>query len=83
MGILEDAHKASFCNGLHITHPQKCGCYYCMKVFDSSEIWEWVEDKNGPTAICPYCGIDTVLHEDAGYPLTKEFLEEMYKRWFP
>ena len=34
------------------------------------------------TAVCPYCGIDAVIGESSGYPITAEFLKRMRKRWF-
>lgn len=34
------------------------------------------------TALCPYCGIDAVIGESAGYPLTEEFLKKMRDYWF-
>lgn len=48
-----------------------CGCYYCAKVFDVSEITEWVDDSPR-TAICPYCGIDSVIDSEVVTPLTPE-----------
>ena len=44
-------------------------------------ITEWVEDDNG-TALCPHCGIDSVIGESAGYPLAREFLKKMNRCWF-
>ncbi len=63
-----------------------CGCFYCRKIFTPSEIKEWVMadnpiDRRG-TAICPYCGVDAVLGESSGFPITRDFLSEMRKRWF-
>ncbi|MBQ8858695.1 MAG: cytoplasmic protein [Clostridia bacterium] len=58
-----------------------CGCFYCLKIFSPSEIEEWIQDEK-ETAICPYCGIDSIIGESSGYPITKEFLEEMQKYWF-
>lgn len=58
-----------------------CGCFYCIKIFDPQKITAWVPDISG-TAICPYCGIDSVIGESSGYPITEEFLEAMNKRWF-
>jgi len=58
-----------------------CGCFYCLTIFDPCEIEEWIEDKKG-TALCPYCGIDSVIGESSGYPITKEFLAEMQGYWF-
>lgn len=59
-----------------------CGCFYCCKVFNPNEIKDWIKDKNGDTAICPYCGIDSIIGESSGYPITKEFLKKMYDYWF-
>ena len=55
-----------------------CGCFSCGRVFSTSEIHEWsCEEKNGEgvTAICPYCGIDAVISESEGLPLTHDFLQ--------
>lgn len=46
-----------------------------------SEITEWIEDEGG-TALCPYCGIESVIGENSGYPLTRDFLAEMHQYWF-
>jgi len=62
-----------------------CGCFYCLRIFDPAEIEEWLIDANpidrGGTAICPHCGIDSVIGESAGYPLTVEFLRKMKDYW--
>jgi hypothetical protein len=52
-----------------------------LQIFAPSEIVEWIPDSKG-TAICPYCGIDSVIGESSGYPITKGFLEEMNRYWF-
>ena len=76
------AHKTSFENELLVNKSTKCGCFYCGKIFEASEVIEWVIDRNGDTALCPYCMIDSVLPDSAGYPLTEEFLVRMHKYWF-
>lgn len=63
-----------------------CGCFYCLRIFNPSEIEEWIIDdnpidKNG-TAICPHCGIDSVIGESSGFPITTDFLRGMRKYWF-
>lgn len=75
------AHSFSINNKGMLSRDKRCGCFYCLRVFDPSEIVEWVEDESG-TALCPYCGIDAVIGESSGYPLTREFLEEMNRHWF-
>ncbi len=60
---------------------EKCGCFYCLAIFNPNEIKEWVEDKS-ETALCPYCGIDAVMGESSGFAITKDFLKEMKEYWF-
>ena len=56
----------------------KCGCFYCERVFHPKEICSWIEDRSGLTAVCPYCGIDSVIGESAGFPLTKAALKRLH-----
>lgn len=80
-----EAHAYCRDNKSQLLKDSKCGCFYCGEVYAPVEIWDWViplsgEEKN--TARCPRCGIDSVIGESAGYPLTKEFLKEMCIYWF-
>lgn len=59
----------------------KCGCYYCGEVFDVNDIKEWVDDAPR-TAICPYCGIDSVIHEGAVTPFTRSVLACLSREMF-
>ncbi|MDO4562919.1 MAG: cytoplasmic protein [Clostridia bacterium] len=65
---------------------EKCGCFCCGKICDSKGITEYLTGDNdcdrGGTALCPYCGIDSVIGESSGYPITEEFLAAMKKKWF-
>lgn len=70
-----EAHKYSDNHKKQLRKDKKCGCFYCLTIFSPMEIKEWVEDISG-TAICPYCGIDSVIGESSGYPITKEFLKK-------
>ena len=82
---LTNAHKHSAANKEAILLSEYCGCFYCFQVFPPDEIINWAEDENGngDTAICSYCGIDSVLGSSSGLPVTRAvFLEEMNKRWF-
>lgn len=80
--LLHAAHKISYANKTRLSGSQKCGCFYCLRFFSSEDIVDWSVDKPDWTAICPYCGIDSVIGENDGYPLTEDFLEEMFEEWF-
>ena len=57
-----------------------CGCFYCRQTFSPAEISDWVDDDQ--TALCPKCGIDSVIGSAAGFQVTKDFLDEMHRYWF-
>lgn len=58
-----------------------CGCFYCLRIFPPNKIVEWIDDPD-ETAMCPFCGIDSVIGDKSGYPLTEKFLSRMYRYWF-
>ena len=64
-----------------IESSHKCGCFFCSKIFDSSEISKYRQAKNGENAIYPYCGVDSVF-PDSKVDITPELLKYMYKIWF-
>lgn len=92
---LIQAHRFCRNNRDMLKSDKVCGCFYCVSIFSPSEINRWIPEKRpavtgkydkwiyeGYTAFCPYCGIDSVIGESSGYPITKNFLERMQKRWF-
>ena len=79
---LIEAHKYSASNREVQEKSVLCGCFYCLKRFPPTEIKDWIWDKGGETALCPFCGIDSVLGDSSGYPITEEFLSRMKEYWF-
>jgi hypothetical protein len=80
--FLTKAHNKSSSHKAEILASNLCGCFYCEQTFLPIEITEWIDEPNGgETAICPKCGIDSVLSSEL--PITdKSFLEEMNRYWF-
>jgi hypothetical protein len=77
---LDDLHKQSIRHRAQVKASAECGCFYCLEIFQPATIDEWTDD--GETALCPKCGIDSVLPSGiAGYPITRALLEQMYARW--
>lgn len=79
---MRDAHKYCTGNMDMLEKDSICGCFYCLKIFSSRDITEYINDKTGKTAKCPHCGVDSVIGEGSGYPITTEFLEKMHGYWF-
>lgn len=68
-----------------LARSETAGCFRCKKMFDPSEVEEWTDtDSNGvgQTALCPKCGMDSVLGSASGFPINAEFLAAMENRWF-
>jgi hypothetical protein len=78
-GHISAQHWSSY-NRLTFGKSELCGCFYCLEVFPSSEITDWTD--NGDTALCPNCGIDSVIGSGSGYPIQREFLSKMHDHWF-
>lgn len=86
------AHRHSSKHRDEIEASSLCGCFYCLSIFAASEITEWVdwpadvpEDLElslGITALCPKCGIDSVIGDKSGFPVTTDFLAAMERHWF-
>ena len=74
------AHKHSSNHRDDIEKSDQCGCFYCLEIFSPTEILDWVDD--GSCALCPRCGIDSVIGEKSGYLITREFLRKMNDYWF-
>ena len=56
------------------------GCYYCRNQYHASLIKEYIDEAED-TAICPMCGIDAVLPDASGLPVTEiRYLEHMH--WY-
>lgn len=59
-------------------------CFYCFKEFPPKAIKEWCLSKqNGPAdcALCPHCGIDSVLPSRNIDPV-QSMLKLLHEQWF-
>lgn len=75
---LRIAHRQSTRNREALQASPMCHCFYCLASFPPSEIKRWIDKEL--TALCPKCGIDSVLPDSA--VSSAEFLREMERHWF-
>ena len=83
--LIKQAHQHSYNNKAELEKSKKCGCFYCEEIYDAKEVCDWVYKGMGDekdTALCPKCGIDSVIGDASGIDITPEFLKEMYEYWF-
>ena len=78
--ILERLHRQCSGHRQALNQAERCGCFYCERTFQPSTIEVWVDADS--TAVCPHCGIDSVVPESPQYRLTAELLHDMHTYWF-
>ena len=83
-----DALKAVYSHSIRneesILKSDFCGCFHCISIFPVADVKSsamMVEKDGCKTAICPICGIDSVIG-DASVEITAELLEEMNEHYF-
>jgi hypothetical protein len=76
---MEAAHRHCTGNQAALQQSRQAGCFYCIEVYPAEDL-EFISIEQ--TAICPRCGIDSVLADRSGLPLTREFLKRMHEYWF-
>lgn len=79
------AHKMSTNNKIAIKKSNRCGCFCCESIFSPEDIAEWIpESEYGPsvTAVCPRCGVDSVIPIETDDSSGMELLAVMKKIWF-
>lgn len=76
---LNDLHEQCNFNKEALQNSERCSCIYCLRVFDSIEVTEWIRERNAKdTAVCPYCSIDAIIPGEHD----SSVLKEMYFHWF-
>lgn len=82
---LDTAHKHSIRHKTELSLSNVCGCFYYLRIFDPGVITDWTGTYNlkEHTALCPFCGIDSVISDKSGFPVSdKNFLNTMHTYFF-
>lgn len=80
-----EAHKRCKNHRDAVSKAYRCGCFYCCSVFAPGAILHWCDPASddmqaGTTALCPRCGIDSVIPLEPG--MDGAFLQRMKDYWF-
>lgn len=67
-------------NRERLQNSEKAACYYCLETFAADSIEEWTDDDE--TALCPKCGIDSVVADDGKALPSLEQLREWNEESF-
>ena len=85
--FIKQAHKATIFHEKDILASSVCTCFYCGYQFDphKEEDLEWLDETNpkGKTLVCPMCGIDCIVGDASGFPVTDDdFIKACTEAWF-
>ena len=75
-----EAHKHSSKHRAEIEASTRCGCFFCFRTFHSAEIKVWTDGNQ--TALCPRCGVDSVIGSASKHRLDDAFLRGMHAHFF-
>ena len=75
-------HSHTIRNREEINLSEYCHCICCTKSYPSPIVINFIKDGDGETALCPYCGIDSIIGDSCGLEINQEILTELNKRWF-
>lgn len=83
---LKKAHGLSTLNRHAIDASNQIGCFYCERIWDPLEfpIKKWIDESPGDknaTAMCPFCGVDSILAKLSVGEITIRMLDLMNRRW--
>lgn len=78
--IAEDFIRSAKNNRDELLQSPICGCYQCINFFMVLKITKWVDD--GQTALCPHCGIDSVVATCISGEVGEEMLKDIRKYAF-
>ncbi len=81
---LEALHRLSSRNRDSVQGKRPCGCFHCLKTFDADAVVDWTPEIDGQesTAVCPFCGVDSVMPAREGGSIDADMLKAMQAYWF-
>ena len=73
--------RQSIGNKARLADAKDCGCFSCLSHFAVAEL-EYCDDEGDQTAVCPHCGIDSVIGEHDDERVSDDLLRAMNERYF-
>ena len=77
---LAEAHKHASQHRVEIEASTRCGCFFCFRTFPPLSIKAWIDARQ--TALCPGCGVDSVLGNASPHRIDDAFLPRMHGQFF-
>ena len=78
---LKMLHRQSIGNKARLADANHCGCFSCLSHFAVAKVEYW-DDEDDQTAVCPHCGIDSVIGEYEDQRVPDDLLKAMNEEYF-
>lgn len=80
---LEQLYQRSKNNDGEILNSDVCSCFFCRQTYSARDVCDWVSDDEGNmNAICPVCGMDSVIGDRKEGRLDHDTLKALNLRYF-
>lgn len=84
--FINEAHEVTIFHEKDILASSICTCFYCGYQFDphkEKDLEWWDETSPRQTLVCPKCGIDCIVGDASGFPVTDtDFIMACTEEWF-
>ena len=70
-----DAHLHASNHRAEVEASERCGCFSCFRTFAPATIRKWIDKDQ--TALCPACGLDTVIGTASTHRIDDGFLRRL------
>ena len=75
-----EAHKHASSHRAELESSALCGCFFCFRTFPPASIKAWIDASQ--TALCPSCGVDSVIGNASSQRIDDAFLRKMHVHFF-
>ena len=77
---LTEARQHASRHRVELEASARCGCFFCFRTFPPASIKAWIDASQ--TALCPGCGVDSVIGSASSHRIDDAFLRRMHGQFF-
>jgi len=78
--LYAEAYKHASKHRVELEASARCGCFFCFRTFPPASIKAWIDASQ--TALCPSCGVDSVIGNASSQRIDDAFLRKMHVHYF-
>jgi len=78
--LIEALLKHTVDNEIEILQSKTCTCLFCRHQIDARSVSDWVDTEGGVSALCPECGMASLVGDASGYLFDRDLLREINQK---